>query len=358
MAIRTFVTNSLTSSLTAHLDTVTRRRRHLGPPQVLVRTPDHEFAYGPRATPFHGASIGKTATAVLVMRLVDDGAIALTDRAADHLPAGTLDGLYAVDGVNRADEVTVEHLLTHTSGVADYFEGRTTTGPQVAELLVTEPDRFWEPADLLEFTRTRQTPVAPPGARFEYSDTGYILLGLLLEHVTGRAFHELLREWIFRPLGMRDSYLMFRSEPDGEARPIAPFHLGRVEVSGFTSLTCDWAGGGIVSTLDDLALLSAGLHGGELISDASLAEMTRMRHRFRYGMHYGAGLMEVRFEEFFPLLRGLPRPVGHIGVLATHMFFDPVNRAHIVMNFGSTREMARSFRTLYRIEAALTRDRA
>jgi len=87
-------------------------------------------------------------------------------------------------------------------------------------------------------------------------------------------------------------------------------------------VSCDWAGGG---------------------------------NRFRPGILYGAGLMEVRFEGFFPLLRGLPRPVGHIGVLATHMFFDPVNRAHIVMNFGSTREMVRSFRTLTQIETLLTR---
>ncbi|MGM0385079.1 MAG: serine hydrolase domain-containing protein, partial [Actinomycetota bacterium] len=219
------VADSLTAGLAAHLDGVTRRRRRLGPPQVLVRTPEYEFSHGPRETPFHGASIGKAATAVLVMQLVDDGVISLGSHATDLLPAGTLDGLYVVDGVDRASEVTVEQLLTHTSGVGDYFEGRTTAGPRVTELIIREPDRFWEPADLLEFTRTRQRPVGRPGERFSYSDTGYILLGLLLEHVTGRAFHDLLHERIFRPLGMADSYLMFRSEPDSGARPLAPLRL-------------------------------------------------------------------------------------------------------------------------------------
>lgn len=355
MGANVLVADSFAESLTAHLDRVTRRRRHLGPPQVLVRAPGIEFSHGPRETPFHGASIGKAATAALVMQLRDEGALSLGSHAADLLPAGTLDGLFAVDGVNRAGEVTVEQLLTHTSGVADYFEGRTTGGPRLLDLMLAEPDRFWEPEDLVEFTRTRQRPVGRPGERFSYSDTGYILLGMLLEHVTGQSFHELLHERIFGPVGMRDSYLMFHSEPAAGARPLAPLHLGRVEASGFTSLSCDWAGGGIVSTLDDLARFSAALHGGELVSPGSLAEMARMRHRFRRGIHYGAGLMEVRFEGFFPLLRGLPRPVGHIGILGTHMFFDPVNRAHIVMNFGGTREMVRSFQTLIRIETLLTR---
>jgi len=209
---------SLEDALTAHLDTVTRRRGDLGAPQVLVRSADLEFSHGAREVPFHAASIGKVPTAVLVMQLVDGGTLTLDSRVTDLLPAGTLAGLYVVDGVDRAGEVTVGQLLAHTSGVADYFEGRTTTGPRLLDLVITEPDRFWEPADLLEFTRTRQRAVAPPGAKFAYSDTGYILLGLLLEHVTGRAFHDLLHERLFRPLGMADSYLMFRSEPDGGRR--------------------------------------------------------------------------------------------------------------------------------------------
>ena len=347
--------SSFSDSLTAHLDKVTRKRGQLGAPQVLVRSATVDFSYGSRAVPFHAASIGKVPTAVLVMQLVEAGTFGLGTRVESLLPAGTLDRLFVVDGVDRAGEVEVGQLLDHTSGVADYFEGKTRTGTSFMELITTERDRRWEPADLLEYSRVHQRAVAPPGVRFNYSDTGYILLGLLLEHVTGAAFHDLLHERVFRPLGMADSYLMFRSEPDGGRRPIAPFHLGRTEASGFTSVSCDWAGGGIVTTLDDLVRFSTALHGGELVNAAGLAEMARIRHRFRRGIHYGAGLTEVRFEEFFPLLRGLPRPVGHIGILATHLFHDPANDTHIVMNFGSTQEMVRSFRTLIQIETLLTR---
>ena len=66
-------------------------------------------------------------------------------------------------------------------------------------------------------------------------------------------------------------------------------------------------------------------------------------------------MMQVRFEGFSPFLRGMPRPIGHIGVLGTHLFHDPVHDAEIVLNFGSTREMVRSFRTLIEIERLLAR---
>lgn len=340
----------LADALTTHFDRVTLRRVSLGAPQVLVRTPELEFSYGDRDRPFHVASIGKVATAVLMMQLIDD----LDTRVAHLLPRGTLDGLFVVNDTDHASEVTVRQLLDHTSGIADYFGGRTLSGPSVKELMLAEPDRFWHPVDLLDFTRTRQRAVAEPDQRFEYSDTGYIVLGLLIEQLSGRQFHDLLNERIFAPAGMDDSYLMLRSAAAKGARAIAPAWLDDTEVSAFSSLSADWSGGGIVSTLDDLARFSSALHSGELVSASQLAEMQRARNRFRPGIHYGTGLMQVRFHEFFFTLRGLPRPTGHIGVLATHLFFDPVNEATIVMNFGSTREMVRSFRSLIQIEALLT----
>ena len=342
---------SITERLTRHLDTVTRKRGDRGAPQVFVSAPGLEFGYGDAALPFHIASIGKVPTAVLVMQLVESGAFTLDTPVVELLPAGTLDGLVAPPLLAT---VTVAQLLAHEGGVADYFEGPVTSGPPFLSLVLDEPDRFWTPDDLLEFSRAHQAPVGPG---FTYSDTGYVLLGLLLEHVTGRQFHELLHQRIFTPLGMDDTYLLYRSEPRAGARPIAPFTLGVVEASTFRSVSCDWAGGGIVSTLADLSAFGRALHEGRLISGESLARLSAVRNRFRRGIHYGTGMMELRFEEFFFLLRGLPRPTGHIGVLGTHLFYDAVNDAQIVMNFGGTTEMVRSFRTLIQIETELRRGR-
>ena len=368
-----------TAELDRHLAGVTRRRGALGAPQVAVRSASDgrdgrdglDYRFGDEATRFHVASIGKMFTATLVMQLAESGALRLESPVTQLLPAAELRGLFVVDGADLAEEVTVERLLAHTSGVADYFEGDVVRGPRFRDLVVDEPDHLWTPAELLDFSRDRQRPVGRPGARFAYSDTGYILLGRIIEETTGREFHEVLHERILRPLGMLDSALLFHSLPERDfvsalaagapttatatVPDIAPFRLGRHEVSRLTSISCDWAGGGIISVPTDLTTFSAALHGGQLLTSASLARLTEMRNRFRPGIRYGAGMMQVRFEGFMPLLRGLPRPLGHIGVLATHLFRDPVHEVDIVLNFASTREMSRSFRTLIFIEQALQR---
>ena len=356
------MSSAVTASLTRHLVGVTRRRRALGAPQVLVRSPllPGDFRFGDQVTPFHAASIGKMPTAVLVMQLVEEGALTLDTRIAAILPPEVLADLFVVHDVDHAGDVTVRQLLDHTSGIADYFEGIVTSGSGFLDLVLSDRDHLWLPHELLDFSRTRQRAVGSPGEMFHYSDTGYVLAGLVVEAMTAVPFHESLHDRIFTPLHMDDSYLMYRSvptgaAPTGAAPAIAPLWLDGVEASTFRSISCDWAGGGIVSTLDDLLRFSVGLHDGTLLSASSLAELTTIRHRFRSGIHYGSGMMEIRFEEFFFLLRGLARPIGHIGVLGTHLFRDATHDAHIVMNFHSTAEMTRSFRTLIEIERGLTR---
>jgi D-alanyl-D-alanine carboxypeptidase len=325
-----------TQALNKHLTTVARRRRALPAPQVLVSSPSHgiDYSFGDRSMPFHAASIGKTVTAALLMKL---------------LPLSTTvqSILGPQPGILRGD-ATLGQLLSHTSGASDYFEDPVTSGPQFMALVAAERDTDWTPQSMLEFSRERQVPVGMPGETFHYSDTGYVLAGLMAEALTGRPFHELVREHIFEPFGMGSSWYVRREE----GTTMAPLWLGRDELSTAASLSCDWAGGGFATTLDDLVALSAGLR-----SLDSHAQMAQIENRYRRGIHYGTGLMELRFEEFFFLLRGMPRPTGHIGVLATHMFYDGRNDTHIAMNFHSTREMVRSFRTLIVIEQLLEKTR-
>jgi D-alanyl-D-alanine carboxypeptidase len=146
---------------------------------------------------------------------------------------------------------------------------------------------------------------------------------------------------------MRDSYLLFYSVPEAQPKkPIQSIWVEGTEISRFTSLSCDWAGGGIVSTPADLLTFHKALCSGELVSASTLKEMQTCPHKFRGGIYYGLGMMEIRFEEFFFLLRGLPRVTGHIGILATHMFHDPTSDTYIVMNFAATDRMTQSFRVL------------
>lgn len=302
-----------------------------------------------RDQPFHAASIGKMFTAVLIMKLAERGKLSIDDPIVNYLPQSELNNLFLFENVDYAEHVTIKNLLGHTSGIADYFADPVIDPPSFMERIVSNFNQFWTPQQLIEFTRTNQRPVGIPGTLFHYSDTGYILLGQIIERITGSSLSEKLHHKIWGPLKMNDSYLMFYSEPKNGPKPIQDIWLHGVEVSRYPSLSCDWAGGGIVTTPQDLILFQKALMSGTCITASSLQQMESFAAKFRAGIHYGLGMMEIRFEEFFPLLKGLPRLRGHIGVVAAHMFCHRDSDTCIIMNFGSSSAMVRSFRALIKI---------
>lgn len=330
-----------------------RGRSGMPSPQVLVRVGDRAFAWGDRPRRFHAASIGKLLTATRALQLVEDGRLDLEAPLTSLLPAEEWHGLFARDGVDWSGDVTTRHLLTHTSGVADYFEGRSTAPIRFPELIAREPDYRWAPSELLDYSRRHQHPVSRPGARFSYSDTGYVLLGRIIEEASGAPLGAQLHDGILAPAGMDESCLLFHTMPGGgpsaaepaAALDLAPLWLGSSEVSRVEALSCDWGGGGVVSTVDDLVRFIDAWHGGALVGAASRDLMGDARHRFRPGIRYGAGAMQLRYGGFSPFLAGMPHPVGHIGVTGAHLFVFPEQGVRIVLNFHSTREMLRSFRT-------------
>lgn len=341
-----------------------RARRRLPPAQILVQAPGFEFSSGAREQRFHAASVGKWMTATRAMQLVEAGAFALDTPIGRLLPADDVRGLFVRSGVDHAGRVTVGQLLDHTSGAADYFEGRATGSPSFASLVAGEPGRIWTPADLLSFSRDHQRPVAEPGRRFSYSDTGYVLLGRVIEEAGGAPLGAQLHEGVFGPAGMGDSCLLFHTLPGGIPSPgadpaaaldLAPLWLGRDELSRARSLSCDWGGGGVVTTVDDLSYFASAWTSGSLLGADSRARMCDTRHRFRPGIRYGGGLMQLRYEGFSPFLRGMPRPVGHLGITAAHAFTAPERGIRLFMNFHSTREMLRSFRVHVRIMQLVAR---
>jgi D-alanyl-D-alanine carboxypeptidase len=224
--------------------------------------------------------------------------------------------------------------------------------------VLQNPQYHWTPQTLLDFSRHQQSAVGIPGQVFNYSDTGYVLLGLIIEKVTGKSFAQNLADEIFLPLEMRDSYLMFYGDPQNTPKKdIEQIWFNGVEISRYESLSCDWSGGGIITTTADLLKFSHALRGGRLVSPNTLAAMDACPHKFRPGIFYGLGMMEIRFNEFFFLLGRLPKVKGHIGILATHMFYDPTQDAHILMNFGDNTRMVESFQALIKIENMLSRMR-
>ncbi len=302
-----------------------------------------EIGGPPKDKTFHIASVGKLFTSVLIARKIESGALNWNSSIESLLGKDVLKGLVQDADLER---VNVADLLAHTSGMADYFSGSTHDGSAtVAEKMVANPDKFWTPGDLLEHSRLHQK----PGIRssYLYSDTGFIVLGLLVEQLYMMSFTEAVHQELFEPLGMNDTYYPERSHPFAlPAKPLAASWLGESDLSGKKSLSADWAGGGVASTMQDLQRFAQALSKGRLVKPETLASMSETRNKFETGIHYGLGIMTLHFGEFFPLLSSLPVMTGHMGVLGTQLFVDTQSGTTIIVNIGADGQMETSVRLL------------
>jgi len=127
------------------------------------------------------------------------------------------------------------------------------------------------------------------------------------------------------------------------------------KVSSFTSLSVDWSGGGIVTTLDDLSLFAEALMNHKLLEPDTLKEMQQFDQKFMTGIYYGMGFMEYRFKEYFPTLKSLPEMRGHMGILGTQMMYDSSSQTTLIINFASLEAIGLSVRTAIQILSIIKR---
>jgi D-alanyl-D-alanine carboxypeptidase len=234
-------------------------------------------------------SVGKTYFAALAMQLVGEGRLDL-----EAPVSGYLGHLSWFGRVPNAADITARHLMTHTSGVMRYeFKEAFTVD------LTNQPDKHWQPSELLAYVLDEEASF-PAGEGWEYSDTNFILLGMIMEEITGEACYDLIRERILGPLGLDDTVPSdSRTIPGlimGYAGPANPFG-GTDEV-----LTDDgrfvinpqfeWAGGGFASTPSDLARWARALYTGEAF-DADLLPLMLdgVPARLGPGSRYGLGVI-------------------------------------------------------------------
>lgn len=317
----------------------------------LLSTPFRFSSVSAEAS-FHSASVGKMMTAVAVVQAIEEGLLAWDARVESVVGHVLLERLFVFRGVDYAAEITVEQLLGHRSGINDYFEGKSDLNPPFLKQIIEWQNRFYKPTDLLDVTRNHQSPVAPPNGKFFYSDTGYILLGLVVEQIRQKPFHVVLREGIFDCLGMTHTGLLFY-DPLVSQSALGPVIVKKTDLRLAQSLSIDFSGGGLATTAGDLTLFLKALHQNTLISQASYAKMATFDPYFRAGMFYGLGLMELRFEKLFFLLKGLPRLHGHSGVLGVHAWFNPETGDTFVINIGNMDKIAASFQLLIQMTMML-----
>ena len=221
-------------------------------------------------TPFRIASVTKTFVAATVLKLAEQGRLDLDGSVERYLSPGTVT-LLRGDGYDT-DAMTVRHLLGHTAGLFDYagsdaYDDRNTT----------DPTHVWTPQEQLQFAVDAGDPLAAPGEELHYADTGYLLLGEIIERTTGADLPTAVRDTLdFAGLGLTHTWWDGLEPAPAGMAPLAHQYYGRE----FDGATLDpsfdlFGGGGLVSTVGDVTTFFRALFGGEVFADpATLAAMT------------------------------------------------------------------------------------
>lgn len=294
------------------------------------------FASGEKVTlntPFYTASIGKTFTATAIALLVDEGMLSFQERVIDHLDS--LDGILIIDGVDYTSELTIHHLLNHTSGLPDYFEDQPKQGGNMMQKLLMEPNRSWEPEELVSFTKANFQAHFKPGEGYHYTDTEYVLLGLIVEKLSGMPLHDFFEQEIFEPLRLNLTSMNLRSEPkDQPDFSMAEIYAGPMEISTYQSLSADWAGGALRSTGKDLNAFLKALISGRLVSEVTLKKMQQWTPESQ-GTYYGYGLRKWVLKELNPELPPFTL-VGHSGATGAFMYYCPELDLYLSGTFNNT----------------------
>jgi D-alanyl-D-alanine carboxypeptidase len=309
-------------------------------------------------------------TSVIILQLWEEGL--LGDKGLDvplaklgALPARAIRKLHVLDGTSYGEKITIRQMLNHSSGLKDaHIDDANGVaadygGPAPGSLMINfitaaqklatgmtgdetqaafrnwvpwDPQKPDEPlAGIVNYylNQMAHSPIGPPGEQYHYSDTAYVILGLVIESLTGRSLHSQLRERVFDPLGLDHTYLTYASDPDSAKWEfnVADFYLGPLAaVTAGVNLSFDWAGGGEVSTARDLNQFLHGLLSGQLfLRPETLDEMTRWHALPGITdptVGFGLGIYNNRYSSGIEIR-------GHGGAWGGLMFFEPASDTYI-----------------------------
>ena len=233
-------------------------------------------------------SITKTFVATLVLQLADAGLMSLDDSLLAYVPE-----------VANGERITIRHLLGMTSGVPNFLDDPEFLAAYTADLQMPFSPRA-------ALTISQQRPARfTPGEGFEYSETNYFLVGLVVEQVTRLTLNQAIDEWIVQPLGLASTSLPVSPEmPAPASRGYQPTSDGSLENVTLANPHATWAAGAMVSNLHDLRVWSRALATGELLSPAMQAE------RLQWTPVHGGDVLNARYGLGIMSLAGF---VGHNG---------------------------------------------
>jgi len=299
--------------------------------------------------PYFIASTTKLFTTDIILALRSEGKLDLHDKVIQHLGESLLRRLHVIKGTDYSSEIRIIHLLAHSSGLPDYFQGKAPGGISLESEILNGKDQAWSLPEVLE--RTRNIPALfPPGTKDKahYSDTNFQLLGAIAEKITGKTFDFLCRTMVTEPLGLQQTWL-YNDPADNRPKNLWYREKDLRIPQAMRSFGPD---GGIVSTSSDMLIFLDAFFTGKLFPAEYLPELQQWNRIF-FPLRSGIGIHLFRLPWMLNPFGTVPEFIGHSGLSGALAFYCPKENITIAGTVNQAAHPDVSFRTMIKLVLAL-----
>ncbi|EOX9111986.1 serine hydrolase domain-containing protein [Providencia rettgeri] len=234
-------------------------------------------------TPLRITSNTKTFTAAAILRLTEMGKLSIDDAIPKYI-----DPQYnaLLSSQYNTQAITIRHLLEHSSGLLDHADG------DYLKAVLKQPNYVWSRTEQIEMYMRKQFPTFSPAESFIYSDTGYILLGDIIERVTGKSLGLAVRELLhFDTIGLESAYWESLEQPSQDSAPRARQYLGKWDGTHIHASMDAYGGGGLVMSSKQMAIFLEALFEGNIFSSPNTLETMLSMGSHEGAEHYRLGIM-------------------------------------------------------------------
>ena len=291
---------------------------------------------------FYIASINKIFLSAITLRLAQENKLNLSDKIGKYLPADLMNGLLIYKGVDYSGEITIEQLISHTSGLPCYLIDKRNEGTKVMKELLQGNDQEWPTEKVIAQVKKMKSKFYPgQKGKAAYSNTNFRLMGKILEVVIGLPLDDILNN-LFGELSMKHTYV-FNLQNEKEFVPIyskeKPVFLPRY----FASSKYD-----VISTAGDLMIFLKAFFNGYFYPKEKLPELEKWNDIF-FPFKYGVGIQKFYTPRLFSPFMPVPDMIGHCGSTGTAAFFIPDKKVFITGAVNQTKNPRIIFNALIKI---------
>ena len=278
-------------------------------------------------------------TAAVIYKLIDENKLSFDDTLAKFIDLDVLKDLHNFKGNNYAKEITVEQLLSHTSGLPDFYTEKSKNFAPYSNTVFKEdiPLTFEE---IMNRTKQLKAHFAPCSNKAYYSDLNFELLGIIAEKTTSDTLENLYNSYIFNPLHFSNTFVC---KVDSDFSPI---YFGEKELHHPKAISSMIASGGIVSTTEELLRFLKAFMLGELFPNTFIQQNRWNRIQW-YPLEYSHGMMRCKMARIMSPFISAPEIIGHSGSTGSFAFYCPDKKVYIVGTYNQVKRVP--FQLIYQL---------